>query len=202
MFHPHPKGNFVPRTVLMKSGLKIPNTAWQNSLREAVLVNTARPINTIQPRKAVNNAGPMKYVITNAYSTARRPFNMITTTKSSNFNQGVNTVKNENVYTVRPKVVVNTAMPKQYLMLLKETREMLLRPQLGNPQQDMKDKGVIDSGCSRHMIGNRSYLTDYEDIDGGFVAFRGSTKVGKITGKGKIRTGKLDFEDVYFVKEL
>ncbi|GJU45109.1 ribonuclease H-like domain-containing protein [Tanacetum coccineum] len=25
---------------------------------------------------------------------------------------------------------------------------------------------------------------------------------GKITGKGKIRTGKLDFEDVYFVKEL
>ncbi|GJY55869.1 putative ribonuclease H-like domain-containing protein [Tanacetum coccineum] len=30
----------------------------------------------------------------------------------------------------------------------------------------------------------------------------GSSKGGKITGKGKIRTGKLDFEDVYFVKEL
>ncbi|GKD50346.1 ribonuclease H-like domain-containing protein, partial [Tanacetum coccineum] len=29
-----------------------------------------------------------------------------------------------------------------------------------------------------------------------------SSKGGKITGKGKIRTGKLDFEDVYFVKEL
>ncbi|GKD18217.1 hypothetical protein Tco_1207375, partial [Tanacetum coccineum] len=39
----------------------------------------------------------------------------------------------------------------------------------GNPQQDLKDKGVIDSGCSR---------------------------------KDKIKTGKLDFEDVYFVKEL
>ncbi|GKC16544.1 ribonuclease H-like domain-containing protein [Tanacetum coccineum] len=39
-------------------------------------------------------------------------------------------------------------------------------------------------------------------IDGGFVAFAGSPKGGKITGKGKIRTGKLDFEDVYFVKEL
>nr|GEU59389.1 hypothetical protein [Tanacetum cinerariifolium] len=35
----------------------------------------------------------------------------------------------------------------------------------GNPQQDLKDKGVIDSGCSRHMTGNRSYLTDYEEID-------------------------------------
>ncbi|GKB63260.1 ribonuclease H-like domain-containing protein [Tanacetum coccineum] len=72
----------------------------------------------------------------------------------------------------------------------------------GNPQQDLKDKGVIYSGCSRHMTGNRSYLTDYEEIDGGFVAFGGNPKGGKITGKGKIRTGKLDFQDVYFVKEL
>ncbi|GJT14112.1 putative ribonuclease H-like domain-containing protein [Tanacetum coccineum] len=59
-----------------------------------------------------------------------------------------------------------------------------------------------DSGCSRHMTGNKSFLTDYQEIDGGFVAFGGSPKGGKITRKGKIRTGKLDFEDVYFVKEL
>ncbi|GJV11470.1 putative ribonuclease H-like domain-containing protein [Tanacetum coccineum] len=63
-------------------------------------------------------------------------------------------------------------------------------------------QGIFYSGCSRHMTGNKSYLTDYQDIDGGFVAFAGSPKGGKITGKGKIRTGKLDFEDVYFVKEL
>ncbi|GJY48530.1 ribonuclease H-like domain-containing protein [Tanacetum coccineum] len=46
---------------------------------------------------------------------------------------------------------------------------------------------------------------DYVDPQGrlkGFVAFAGSPKGGKITNKGKIRTGKLDFEDVYFVKEL
>ncbi|GJX63102.1 putative ribonuclease H-like domain-containing protein [Tanacetum coccineum] len=52
------------------------------------------------------------------------------------------------------------------------------------------------------MTGNKSFLTDYQEIDGGFVAFGGSIKGGKITGKGKIRTRKLDFEDVYFVKEL
>ncbi|GKB61394.1 putative ribonuclease H-like domain-containing protein [Tanacetum coccineum] len=40
------------------------------------------------------------------------------------------------------------------------------------------------------------------EIDGGFVAFGGNSKGGKITRKGKIRTGKLDFEDVYFIKEL
>nr|GEU80373.1 uncharacterized mitochondrial protein AtMg00810-like [Tanacetum cinerariifolium] len=28
----------------------------------------------------------------------------------------------------------------------------------GNPQHALKDKGVIDSGCSRHMTGNKSYL--------------------------------------------
>ncbi|GJW99816.1 putative ribonuclease H-like domain-containing protein [Tanacetum coccineum] len=44
--------------------------------------------------------------------------------------------------------------------------------------------------------------SNYQEINGGFVAFGGSPKGGKITGKGKIRTGKLDFEDVYFVKEL
>nr|GEX81403.1 ribonuclease H-like domain-containing protein [Tanacetum cinerariifolium] len=43
---------------------------------------------------------------------------------------------------------------------------------------------------------------DYEEFDGGFIAFGGNSKGGKITGKGKIRTGKLDFKDVYFVKEL
>nr|GEV42689.1 ribonuclease H-like domain-containing protein [Tanacetum cinerariifolium] len=72
----------------------------------------------------------------------------------------------------------------------------------GNPHQVLKDKGVIDSGCFRHITRNKSYLTDYEEIDGGFVAFGGNSKGGKITWKGKIRTGKLDFKDVYFVKEL
>nr|GEU43314.1 putative ribonuclease H-like domain-containing protein [Tanacetum cinerariifolium] len=72
----------------------------------------------------------------------------------------------------------------------------------GNPQHALKDKGVIDSGCSRYMTGNMSYLTDFKEINGGYVAFGGNPKVGKITGKGKIKTGKLDFDDVYFVKEL
>nr|GEZ07646.1 hypothetical protein [Tanacetum cinerariifolium] len=72
----------------------------------------------------------------------------------------------------------------------------------GIPQYALKDKGVIDSGCSRHMTGNMSYLSDFEELNGGYVAFGGNPKGGKISGKGKIKTGKLDFEDVYFVKEL
>nr|GEU88767.1 ribonuclease H-like domain-containing protein [Tanacetum cinerariifolium] len=49
---------------------------------------------------------------------------------------------------------------------------------------------------------NMSYLFDFEELNGGYVSFGGNPKGGKISGKGKIRTGKLDFDDVYFVKEL
>nr|GEY07226.1 ribonuclease H-like domain-containing protein [Tanacetum cinerariifolium] len=72
----------------------------------------------------------------------------------------------------------------------------------GNPQMDLQEKGAIDSGCSRYMTGNMSYFTDYEEIDRGYVAFGGNPKGGKITSKGTIKTGELDFENVYFVKEL
>nr|GEW43643.1 hypothetical protein [Tanacetum cinerariifolium] len=39
----------------------------------------------------------------------------------------------------------------------------------GNPQQAIKDTSVIDSGCSRHMTGNISFLSDFEEIDGGLI---------------------------------
>nr|GEW23317.1 hypothetical protein [Tanacetum cinerariifolium] len=50
--------------------------------------------------------------------------------------------------------------------------------------------------------GNMSYLSDFKELNSGYVAFGGNPKGGKISGKGKIKTGKLDFDDVYFVKEL
>nr|GEU56831.1 hypothetical protein [Tanacetum cinerariifolium] len=60
---------------------------------------------------------------------------------------------------------------------------------------------VDPQGRLKHMTGNKTCLADYQKIhDGGFVAF-GSSR-GKITGKVKIRTEKLDFDDVYFVNEL
>nr|GFA18132.1 hypothetical protein [Tanacetum cinerariifolium] len=58
----------------------------------------------------------------------------------------------------------------------------------GNPQYALKDKGVINSGCSRHMTGNMSYLSDFEELNGGYVAFGGNPKGGKISSKGKIKT--------------
>ncbi|GJV68808.1 putative ribonuclease H-like domain-containing protein [Tanacetum coccineum] len=58
------------------------------------------------------------------------------------------------------------------------------------------DHAVVDSGFSIYLTSNKAYLSDYEDYNGGFVAFRSDPKGGKITGKGKIRTANLDFDDV------
>ncbi|GJV31449.1 putative ribonuclease H-like domain-containing protein [Tanacetum coccineum] len=52
------------------------------------------------------------------------------------------------------------------------------------------------------QTGNMSYLSDFKEFDGGYVTFGGGAKGGRITGKGILKTSKLDFEDVYFVKEL
>nr|GEU96533.1 ribonuclease H-like domain-containing protein [Tanacetum cinerariifolium] len=43
------------------------------------------------------------------------------------------------------------------------------------------DKGVIDSGCSRHMTGNMSYLSNFQELNGRYVAFGGNPKGGKIS---------------------
>nr|GEU36917.1 putative ribonuclease H-like domain-containing protein [Tanacetum cinerariifolium] len=63
-----------------------------------------------------------------------------------------------------------------------------------------KDRGIVDSGCSRSMSGNIDKLEDFEHFDGGEVTFGGST--GKISGKGTIKTKNLNFENVLYVKEL
>ncbi|GJU29877.1 putative ribonuclease H-like domain-containing protein [Tanacetum coccineum] len=214
----------VPRAVLMKSGL--------------VSLNTARQVNTAHPKIIMNSARPMTNLSKTAHSTVKRPIHKNTTFKNSNFNQRVNTVKDKNVNTVRPKAVVNAARPKavvnaarpkavvnaarpkavvnaarpnailnavkgNQVNAVKASTCWVWKPKTksgdglgpykkllflsnvqGNPQMDLQDKGVIDSGCSRHMTGNMSYLTDYEEIDGGYVAFGGNPKGGKITGKG------------------
>nr|GEZ30390.1 hypothetical protein [Tanacetum cinerariifolium]GEZ37437.1 hypothetical protein [Tanacetum cinerariifolium] len=58
----------------------------------------------------------------------------------------------------------------------------------GNSQNNIDDKGYWDSGCSRHMTGNISYLSDYEPFDEGYVSF--GQGGWKITGKGTIKTGQ------------
>ncbi|GKF09502.1 ribonuclease H-like domain-containing protein, partial [Tanacetum coccineum] len=104
--------------------------------------------------------------------------------------------------TARPKAV-NTARPNSAVVnAVRENQINAIKASAcwGHPQKE--DQGYVDSGCSRHMIGNMSYLSDFKEFDEGYVTFGEGAKGGKITGKGTLKTSKLDFKDVYFVKEL
>ncbi|GJU72756.1 putative ribonuclease H-like domain-containing protein [Tanacetum coccineum] len=107
--------------------------------------------------------------------------------------QIVNKCKTGLGYNVVPPPYTGNFMPPKLDLSFSSIEEFMNEP---------IDQGVIDSGCSRHMTGNMSYLTDFEEIDGGYVAFGGNPKGGKITSRGIIKTGNLDFENVYFVREL
>ncbi|GKE37918.1 putative ribonuclease H-like domain-containing protein, partial [Tanacetum coccineum] len=71
---------------------------------------------------------------------------------------------------------------------------------LVNLHTDTGDEGIVNSGCSRSMTGNKERLDDFQPFRGGKVTFGGGE--GRITRKGTIRTPKLNFENVYYVKEL
>nr|GEX33018.1 hypothetical protein [Tanacetum cinerariifolium] len=69
----------------------------------------------------------------------------------------------------------------------------------GDPQAALRDTGIFDSGCSWHMTGNNSFLLDYQEYNGGFVAFTGSSKGGKISGKEGKAAQSLLFSLVFFL---
>ncbi|GJU32653.1 putative ribonuclease H-like domain-containing protein [Tanacetum coccineum] len=119
---------------------------------------------------------------TNNVSTARHNFN----------SQIVLTNAARKVNTVKPIVNdVNTAKDRA-VSAVGGIGKTAVKPS-DDPHKALKNKEIVNSGCSRHMTGNKAYLVDYQDYNGGPVAFGGSK--GFITCKGKIRTGKLAFED-------
>ncbi|GJU32717.1 putative ribonuclease H-like domain-containing protein [Tanacetum coccineum] len=111
----------------------------------------------------------------------------------------------------RPKAVVNTAKPKAVVNVVqgnnvnavKASACWIWKPKTKVLDHDLQDQGVIDSGCSRHMTGNMSHLTDFEEIDGGYVAIGGNLKGGKITSSATIKTVVIDdysrFSLVFFL---
>ncbi|GJR06546.1 ribonuclease H-like domain-containing protein [Tanacetum coccineum] len=154
------------------------NTARQNLSSQAAATSTARKVNTTRP--IVNEIRPGNNFY-KSHSPIRKPSNRTTTTKANFANHKVNIAGDKIVSAVGGN------------------RETAVKTS-DDPQKALKNKGIVDSGCSRHMTGNKAYLVEYQDYNGGPITFGGSK--GQITGKGKIITGKLDFEDMYFVKEL
>ncbi|GJU69379.1 ribonuclease H-like domain-containing protein [Tanacetum coccineum] len=149
------QNKFVPKAVLTKTGIFPVNTARQNLSSQAAATSTARKINTARP--IVNKIRPRSNFY-KSHSPIRKPSNRTTAPKANFANHKVNTAGDKTVSAVGGN---------------RETAD--------DPQKALKNKGIVDSGCSRHMTGNKAYLVEYQDYNGGPVAFGGSK--GQITGK-------------------
>nr|GEW90828.1 hypothetical protein [Tanacetum cinerariifolium] len=164
-----PVENYIPAANHKTTILK-PKTHKNSRNRHACFVlltrsklvplTAARPVTTTDPQPYVTRPRPAKTVVTKPHSPPRRNINRRPSPKPSNFPPTVTTVKAPMINAVKG-----------------------VQGNWENPQHALKDKGVIYSGCPRHMIGNMSYLSDFEAINGGYVVFGGNLNGGKITRK-------------------
>nr|GEU77363.1 hypothetical protein [Tanacetum cinerariifolium] len=98
-----------------------------------VPITAVRPVNTVVPNTSVTIPRQAKIVVTKTNSTPRRHINRCS-----------------------GKIGMETKMSNLRPCFLQH--KCINDPQKGNPQHGLKDKGVIDSGCSRHITRSMSYL--------------------------------------------
>nr|GEX36107.1 putative ribonuclease H-like domain-containing protein [Tanacetum cinerariifolium] len=144
-----------------------------------VLITATRPVTAVVLKPHVTRPRQAKNIVTNAHSPPRR---------------NINRSPSPNASTFPPKAAAAKA------------------PMVNDVKGNWiwKPKCLILDHASHNTSASITLKRfDYNDalgrsksLNGGYVAFGGNPKGGKISGKGKIRTGKLDFDDVYFVKEL
>ncbi|GKE47832.1 hypothetical protein Tco_1479090, partial [Tanacetum coccineum] len=182
------KGRVTGQREIRPSGQVPVNAVKQNSPRAATSISTARPVNTAAPKSKVNDALPKTYSYFKAHSPVRRDVNQKSAAKTYNLNEKVKTTKVNNVTTIGPKAVVSVAVGYGE-NAVKSLACWIWRPTGYVIDHTSKDSGLymfkrfdyVDlqgrlSGCSRHMTGNKSFLTDYQEVDGRFGAFGGSPK--------------------------
>ncbi|GJW86958.1 ribonuclease H-like domain-containing protein [Tanacetum coccineum] len=227
--YPHQRRSFIPSAVLTRDGListarptmtqTVPskstaNVTYQGTARSRVpqAVLSRSTDGSYYPRMDNRRPRISSYSPSSRSSTTRtphRPYRPKKIVKSIWVKKG-STVGSQ---AVLPQTVKKSAMinPKQtwrpkgnYLDSVNRDNGSYTLKQFeyGNPEEDLKDYAIIDSGCSGSMTGDKNKLSDFKEFKGGYVAFGNDSKGGRISGKGTIKTSCLDFEKVSYVEEL
>nr|GEV02926.1 hypothetical protein [Tanacetum cinerariifolium] len=129
-----------------------------------VPITDVRPVSTVVPKIKVTRPRHAKPIVPKTNSPKRRHITRSPSPKASNSPPRVTAVQ---------ALAVNVA---QGMHGKWEWRQKCPILDHGNPQYALKDKGVIDSGFSRHMTGNMSYLSDFKELNGRYVTFGGNLK--------------------------
>ncbi|GJY18921.1 putative ribonuclease H-like domain-containing protein [Tanacetum coccineum] len=199
--YPQAKRTFVPSGVLTRTGLV--NPVRPNGKRAVHTVSTARPISTARPfaPKIAQTGSAIRPIYPRmdnvrpraSYSPIKRSYYTKLAFRPKNLKQDVKTSGVKNMTTAGTRAVVNTGKGKMDNALKKSRwvwrpnsnllrhdsirkKDSFILRVCGNPEICLQDHAVVDSGCSSHMTGNKAYLSDYEDYNGGFVAFGSDPK--------------------------
>ncbi|GKD11305.1 putative ribonuclease H-like domain-containing protein, partial [Tanacetum coccineum] len=181
------QNKFVPTAVLTKTGRFPINAARQKFSSQAASTSTARKVNTTI---SIVNEIRLRNNFYKSHSPIRRPFNRTTTPKANFSYHKVNTAGDKIVSAIggnRETAVKASAdcdwrsKRHYWKKVSKYNSGSNSSKSVDDPQKALKNKWIVDSGCSRHMTGNKAYLVEYHDYNGGPVAFEGSK--GQITGK-------------------
>ncbi|GJY77136.1 putative ribonuclease H-like domain-containing protein [Tanacetum coccineum] len=157
------QNKFVPKAVLTKTGRFPVNAARQNLSSQAAATSTARKVNTA--RSIVNDIRPRNNFY-KSHSPIKRPFNRTTTPKYDFSNQKVNTAGDKAVSVVggiretavKTSAGCNWRSKRHYWNKFSKYNGGSNSRKCDDPQQTLKGKGIVDSGCSRHMTRNKAYL--------------------------------------------
>nr|GEU59678.1 hypothetical protein [Tanacetum cinerariifolium] len=140
-----------------------------------VSVTAARPVSAVVPKIMATKPRHARPLHTNTNSNNRRHKTRSKFSKTSNSFPKVTAAHAKIVSAAKGKKGKWVWRPKQNTLDHDSSASKLLKRQLNH------DKEVINSGCSQHMTRNISYLSDFQELNGGYVAFGGNSMGGKIT---------------------
>ncbi|GJV13144.1 ribonuclease H-like domain-containing protein [Tanacetum coccineum] len=189
--YPHLSKTFVPSGVLTRTGLHRPSVSTARPS-----VSTARPVYATRPiYPRMDNVRPR-----GSCSPIKRSYYTKPAFRPKDLKQDVKTFRVQNMTTAGTRAVVNTGKGKldtdlkksrwvwrpkgNYLdHVSKDSGSFMLKK--GNPEILLQDHAVVDSGCSSHMTGNKAYLSDYEDFNGGLsIKIHTDSNVADLLTKG------------------
>nr|GEW90468.1 ribonuclease H-like domain-containing protein [Tanacetum cinerariifolium] len=213
--HKHHAQMKYSRTPLHKVSAAAPSKS------KPVLITAARTISAVKPKFSKAHPNITSYAVSKSKFPFRKHFIRHTSPKPSISPPRVNAVNPSTVSAARVNAAkhpavsaarINAVKPSAVTAVQHNHTKKVWRPKTlvlyhafrtTSASMTLKrfDYNYV-LGRSKHMTGNMSYLSKFEELNGGYVAFGGNPKGGKITGKGKIKSRKLDFDDVYYVKEF
>ncbi|GJS65668.1 putative ribonuclease H-like domain-containing protein [Tanacetum coccineum] len=172
------QNKFVPKEVLTKTGIFPINAARQNLSSQAAATSTARKVNTARP--IANEIRPRNNFY-NSHSPIRRLSNRTIAPKANFTSHIVNIDWDKTVSAIggNRETAVKTSAGCNWRPKRHYWNKVSKYNSGSNFSKNVNFKDPL--GRPKHMTGNKACLVEYQDYNGGPIAFGGSK--GQITGK-------------------